>query len=315
MELSREFPRVITSSARASFSKCEQRFFNEVVLGLQSKGQTSVHLTAGAAYAAALEGYRSEYEATQDYDAAVARGLEALIKSYGPNDYEGETKTFDLVVAAFVEYLFNYPPGKDHVRPLKLETKAAIEFSFVFEIPEVLHPQTKEPLLFAGRFDQLVEYNGAIFVFDDKTTSSMGPLWRKQWDLRSQFTAYTVGALEHGYQVAGAIIRGMAILKTKCSTAEAITYRPAWLVERWRERLVFDCKRMIEAWHSNYWPHRGEESDACTSYGICPFMTLCTSHDPKPYYSVYYDVQRWDPIARERIRGDLIPSELKGEAK
>jgi hypothetical protein len=92
----------------------------------------------------------------------------------------------------------------------------------------------------------------------------------------------------------------MGILKTECKTKEVLTYRPAWMIERWRERLVWDVKRMVKMWQDNYFPNTGEESGACSSYGQCQFHTLCTSLYPAGFIDVEYEVNRWDPIARER---------------
>jgi hypothetical protein len=301
-----EFPPVISASLRSLFNSCHAKAYWSEIVGLRPKA-TSVHLTAGAAYAAALEAYRRTYYGSgpfpseaDRYDEAVFRGLEALIKAYGPNDPDPkEKKQFDRVVAAFVEYLYVYPPTTDHVIPSYSHLGPRVEFSFAFEIADLRHPTTGDPLLFAGRLDQLADFNGALFIFDDKTASSITQHWRRQWDLRSQFTGYAVGCQLHGLNVAGAIVRGMAILKESCNTAEAITFRPQWMIDRWKTRLVWDVKRMLDAWNNNYWPTTGEESGECTNYGLCPFTVLCTAEAPDRFTDVYFDQGRWDPIARE----------------
>jgi hypothetical protein len=294
-----EFPRVISSSLRESFSRCPSKFYWDTIIGLVPKGMPSVHLTAGAAYASALEAMRKEFYTTGDYDKAVALGLEALIRSYGPEDPEPhETKTLDRTIHAYIEHLVQYPPATDHIKPTTGISGPRVEFSFTLELPQP-HPTTGEPLLFSGRFDQLAEFNGALFIFDDKTTGSLSKWWRQQWDLRSQITAYIAGAQTLGYDVVGAIIRGMSILKTKCDSQEAITYRPQWFIDRWKARLVYDVDRMLDCWNRNYWPNSGEENGGCTTYGLCNFYSLCTAESPDHYIDSMYDRQRWDPITRE----------------
>jgi hypothetical protein len=295
-----EFPRVISSSIREDFSRCPQKFFNSTILGIQPKGEEiNVHLTAGGAYAAALESLRREYYTTGDYDKAIASGLEALIKSYGPHDpHEGETKTLDRTIAAYIEHLVRYPPATDHIKPSMGPNGPRVEFSFALELP-FHHPVTNEPILFSGRFDQLADFNGALFIFDDKTTGSLSKYWRQQWDLRSQITGYVMGAQLLGYNVVGAILRGMAILKTKCDTQEAITHRPQWMIDRWKTRLFYDVERMLDMWYKGYWPHQGEENGACSTYGLCNYYALCTAAQPEHYIDVMYERKRWDPIDRE----------------
>lgn len=302
-----EFPPVISASLRSLFNGCHKKAFWSEIYGLRPKG-ANVHLTAGSAYAAALEAYRRSYwgsgafeSETDRYDEAVFRGLEALIKSYG--DYtppEGEKKTFDRVVAAFVEYLYAYPPTTDHVIPSYSHLGPRVEFSFAFEIADLKHPVSGDPILYTGRLDQLADFNGALFIFDDKTTGAgFSQHWRRQWDLRSQFTGYAVGCELHGIRIAGAIVRGMAILKTECKTVEAITYRPEWMIDRWKDRLIWDVKRMLTCWETNSWPNTGEESGECSNYGLCPFTVLCSSQHPENFIDVYFDRGRWDPILRE----------------
>src|SRR3990172_5087025 len=97
-----------------------------------------------------------------------------------------------------------------------------IEFSFAAAIPEVKHPETGDPILFCGRFDQLAEYNKMLFVEDEKTTTSLGEQWRNNWDLDSQFTGYVWGAKQFGLPVVGAIVRGIGLLKTKTTHQEVI---------------------------------------------------------------------------------------------
>jgi len=302
-----EFPKVITSSLRETFNVCHKKFYLETVCGTAPKGQ-NVHLEYGGAYAQALETFRMSYYGEkfsalpqrERYEEAVTDGLIALIAHWG--DYEpeeGATKNFDRLVGAYIEYLINYPPGTDHIQPSMFEGKPRVEFSFLFEIPGCKHPTTRDPLLFAGRFDMLGDFNGGLFVFDDKTTGAMGPTWAGQWDLRSQFSAYCYGARLNDKHVVGAIVRGMCVLKTMFKTREAIVYRPGWMVERWRKRLVWDVKRMIQMWEDDYWPNTGEESGGCTNYGGCPMKILCLSANETAFRNTYYKDYRWDPLARE----------------
>lgn len=303
------FPSAITASTRSLFNSCPEKFFNAVLCGLVIRGAANVHLTCGAAYADALEAFRHEYFTTGNYERAVALGLLALIRTYGSFDPpEGETKTFDRTVATFVEYLYRYPPAGDHVKPIIGAFGPNVEFSFTFEIPGCFHPTTGDPMLYGGNLDQLVEFNDAVFVYDDKTTGSMGKLWKRQWDLRSQFSGYVVGLKasmpEIAARLAGVIVRGMGILKTEIKSEEVIALRPDWMLERWKRRLVWDTQRMIQCWKDNYWPTVGEENGECTSYGICPFHTLCTSQYPERYIEVEYEVVRQDPLTHERVENE-----------
>lgn len=302
-----EFPKVLSSSIRDAYSLCPRKFQWEQINGWIGK-EDNEHLKFGSAYAAGLESYRRSYYGRKysDFTPAdrlsnsLADGVYAAIVEYG--DYEppeGSAKNYERLIGALVEYTLQYPPATDSCKPSMFQGEPRVEFSFTIEIPEVLHPVTKEPLLFSGRCDMLSDYNKGLFIFDDKTTGALGPSWANQWRLRSQFTAYTVGAQEHGFAVVGAIIRGIAILKTKYNLAEVIVHRPPHIVDAWKERLIHDAKRMVEMWHSGYWPQYGQENGGCSQYGGCPYQVLCESVNPDGYLKVYFQHARWDPVIRE----------------
>jgi hypothetical protein len=305
--LKEQFPTVLTSSLRETFNSCHKKSHYETILGIAPAGQ-NVHLEFGGAYASALETFRVAYYGEEyahltqreRYEEAVADGLIALMVKW--DDYtpeEGTTKNFDRLVGAYIEYLVSYPPETDHAKPSMFEGKPRVEFSFVFTIPDCYHPETGDPMLFAGRADMMVDFTGGLFIFDDKTCGQMGATWAKQWDLRSQFTAYVAGARMADYNVLGAIVRGMCILKTMFKTREALVYRPDWMVERWKKRLTWDTQRMIEMYNNDYWPNTGEESGACSNYGGCPFKLLCMSANEQQFLKTHYKEYRWDPMARE----------------
>jgi hypothetical protein len=302
-----EFPRVLSSSMREAFSLCPRKFQWEQIYGYIPK-EESVHLKFGSAYAAGIEAYRRSYYGSANkhlspsdkLSESLADGMYAAILDWG--DYEppdGVAKTFERLIGALVEYTLAYQPETDGCKPSMFQGEPRVEFSFTFEIPGIRHPTTGDPLLFTGRCDMLAEFNKGLFIFDDKTTGALGPSWANQWRLRSQFTAYTVGAQEAGHAVVGAIIRGIAILKTKYNLAEVITHRPPHIVEAWKKRVVHDAERMIEMWGSGYWPEYGQENGGCGQYGGCPYQMLCESVNPQGYLDVYFQNARWDPVVRE----------------
>lgn len=317
-----EFPRVITASLRESFNKCHRKFYLSTVTGTKPKGK-NIHLEFGGAYAAGLEYFRRGYygkkyanlDIRSRFHEAAVDGLIAILEKYG--DYvpaEGETKNFDRLVGAYIYYLTTYTPETDHIKPSIFNGEPRVEFSFLFEIPEVSHPVSGDPLLYAGRFDMLAVFNGALIVFDDKTTGAMGASWSRQWDLRSQFTGYCAGAQLADRPVIGAIVRGLCVLKTMYKTQESIQQRPKWMIERWKERLVWDTKRMIEMWNNDYWPHTGEESGACSDYGGCAFLPLCSSANEAAFRNTHFEDFRWDPLEREggKIEDAIADAQAQG---
>jgi len=311
-----QFPRVISSSSRGLMSICPQSYYREVICGLRLK-EANFHLDAGKAYAVGLETTRTIYydpsnsgipEADRA-EIAQARGLEAFIKSYGPDDppENQNHKNLRRMAGAFAEYFIHFPMATDKMQPMRnADGTPAVEFSFVFDIPGTAHPVTGEPILYSGRADMLAEWNKGIWVYDDKTASQMGANWRTQWELRSQFTGYIYAAQQHNINPVGAVVRGMCIPKVKGEPnyrhEEAFVTRTAPQVERWIDRLRHDVDRMIWYWNHDYWPHYGEENNGCNNYGSCAMRTLCSAADPNSIKDMYYKTYRWDPIEGKEIK-------------
>lgn len=295
------FPAVLDSSLMAAFRscprKCELEYFHH-----WKPAVPNVHLHAGAAYAAGLEAGRTAfYVDGLSPEDSVALGVGKVLSTYGDFDCPPESaKSLERTAGALEFYFDRYPLGQDQAIPLTLPGgKRGIEFNFVEPI-NILNPETGDPLLYAGRMDMACNYQGLALGEDDKTTSSLGASWPRQWDLRSQFTGYVWGAGKAGIKLDGFLVRGVSILKTKYDTLEAITYRPQWQVDRWYEQLLRDVSRMIQMWEEGYWDYSLDH--ACEEYGGCPFKPVCLHREPEAVLEMRFERRKWDPVTRQETR-------------
>ena len=292
------FPSAIDNTMRESFVNCPTKFYEAHILGLAPK-QPSIHLHAGAAFAKGLEvARRAFYELHYDEMDAVTLGTKAMVEAYGDFDEEygflDHNKSKANLLRAIHSYFIEYPLGVDTIIPLKTgDNRYALEFSFSVAT-KILHPVTGDPILYAGKFDMLGVRDGTLWVTDEKTTSSLGASWNKQWDLNSQFTGYCMGAREYGYPVAGAIIRGVGLLKTNITHAQCIIHRPDWQIARWWDQLHQDLNRMVACWKLDQWDHA--LGAACSAYGDCTFKPLCVSQEPDKWREMYFIERRWNPL-------------------
>ena len=215
----------------------------------------------------------------------------------------------------------------DHVQPFMTPKGPAVEFNFVLPIPNTKHPRTGQPVLYAGRFDLLGHMRGqtTLFVVDEKTASQLGPTWGNQWVIRAQFTGYVWGARSFRHPIAGAVVRGISILKEKYGNAEAIVYRQDWQINSWLENLRRDVEQMIIQWREleehglegcgttlddtgriveahlpNMVPFTQSLDQACSAYGGCPYLRLCDSPNPESFIPIYYRKHVWDPTERPK---------------
>lgn len=293
------FPEVIDNSMRSAFVQCPRKWYWSNIRRLRPQG-TNIHLHAGGTFARALEvGRKAFFERKLKPDEARAESLRAAYLHWGDTEApEGrENKSIENIALALDSYYDEYPFGQDPIIPYVAPNgQAAVEFSGAFPLNET-HPVTGNPLLYAIRFDMLGLYNDNLFVVDEKTASSLGQQWTNNWTLDSQFTGYCAGARAFGYPLAGAIIRGIGLLKTKITHQQAIIYRPDWVIDRWLEQLHRDVRRMKALWAEGYYDYALDKS-MCNSYGGCAFIRLCDSPQPESWVEQYYEYNDWDPLKK-----------------
>jgi hypothetical protein len=302
-----DFPLVWDNSMRSAFVECPQKFAWEYMHHFKSKAP-SVHLHAGGVWASALETtrmafYRDETPAPD----AVAQGLAHLVQAYGTFDPgRHDNKSCERLMEAFRYYWKAFPLETDPVQPYMGKNGPMVEFSFALPLDaSLIHPVTGEPIIYTGRADMVATYAGAVSIYDDKTTSSLGASWAGQWDRRSQFTGYVWAANAYGIPVTQVVVRGIALLKTSTNHAQALTVRTAHHIQEWHTQAVRDIRRAMECWKEGYWDLN--LADACSGYGGCLFKQPCMSSNPDPWLTGgNYAIRVWDPVNRTETDIPLI---------
>lgn len=324
-----QFPEIVDSSMLSSLKTCEALFEKQYIQHFKPKG-LSVHLHAGASFAKGLEVARTafftgeyhwmekvttisgesglpsktemvhkiEQRDPYDVDSSLACGLQALLTAYGDFDCpEDSAKSASRMAGAYEFYFSSYPLARGVDEPITLPSgRKGIEFSFA-EPCDVRHPHTGNPILIVGRMDAILQMFGGAFIEDDKTTSSLGASWSKQWDLRGQFSGYAWACKRSGIDVNGAVIRGVSILKTKYDTMQVVSYRPEWQLNRWYDEAMHWLERAKANWASGRWLHNLDH--ACAEYGGCAFRQVCLSQDEQPWLDTTFERRIWNPLLRE----------------
>lgn len=285
------FPEQISYTSHSMFRQCPQKWFYAYCSGFRKKMDKSVDLVAGAAFAAGLEAARkAHYDEGADPTDAALVGIEALIEAYGEDAWPEHTKNRQAMMGALYAYFTQWPLASDYLKPMPSPAGSGIEFKFAYPLP-IQHPALDQPLLYGGRLDMLAQYRdtGTLWTVDDKTASSLGPRWKNKFRLDSQGTSYVWAAQQHGYTVAGFIVRGTSILKRSYGHEEAYNPRSKWQIDDWYEQLLRDVQRMKftylhalgQSWDDiplmKERPDRALTQDACGAFGGCPFLDACGS--------------------------------------
>lgn len=291
----------------------------------------SVHLHAGAAYADGLEAARRAFfERGKPAPEAVEIGAAKAADVYGDFQPPQRSNKTRAAVADAIRYHFSkWPLGHDTYRPHRMEWR------FQVEIPGFRHPDDGGPIYYVGRPDTFGDIGEVMTIHDDKTATSLGAQWAKQWDLDSQFTGYWWAGQQLGVLPRGGanpvLIRGLSFLTPKFDEvpaepgepgaepvpvrgnkekwvrrvynregsfghAQALVYRPQWMIDRWFKQMTRDLNRMIHAYLNDEWDYALHKS-ACAAYGGCSYHDLCMSERPEEWIPLNYVKRKWDPLA------------------
>lgn len=293
------YPTFVDSSMLGAYKSCPRKFYYQYLRHLRGS-ETSIHLVAGGAFAAALETVRLLLWSPEPppFEDAIHAGRLTAIKHFENHDFEGENKDLPNILLAIEDYFLHFGVHDDPIQPfMRSNGKPAVEFSFAMPTG-IPHPETGEDILYVGRFDMVGERSiggkKQLFAVDEKTTGQLGPSWQKSWDLRSQFTGYCWAAQEHGYPVGGAIVRGMSFLKKSFGFAEVITYRAAHEIDAWKATTRDIIMQTIRDWESGIFYQNFDS--ACTSYSGCPYTLLCKTRDPERWVEANFVEVPWNPM-------------------
>lgn len=324
------FPDIIDASMLSTYKSCGRKFYLTYLEHLKGK-EPNVHLHAGKSFASGIEATRRAYyesvkpllakdekgfltQTGWEFDAslqgnaenAVATGLNVLFREYGDFSCPPESaKSLERMAGALEYYYTAYPLEHDSAVPIEMPGgKRGIEFSFALHLP-LKNPDTGYPILYCGRMDAITAFASGHFVTDEKTATSLGPSWARQWDLRSQFTGYCWATREHGIRCDGVLVRGISILKTKYDTQQAVSYRPDWQINRWYANMLVVVQRIIDEYlalcksgtlSETLFEHNLD--DSCTSYGNCGFYDACRSEDATTWLVTNFQRKKWNPLLR-----------------
>lgn len=293
------FPEAIDNTMITAYRACPRKFWWRHQQLLQ-RGDISIHLTSGGAFARGLEVTRKRYfEDNLPFEDAICHGAAALYEAYGHVEPipKYSNKSANNLVGALRYYFETWLIDRT-MQPWRPTPTArpCIEWNFSVPIPGINHPDTGLPLLYCGRFDMVGLFeNGMLLGEDDKTTGQLGQSWYDRWRLSNQILGYCWGAQAHNINLAGFTIRGVSLLKNNYGHAEAIVMVNPWQIARFVENLQTTLNKMLADYRKNIWAY--DFAGSCSAYGGCDYLPLCESPEPETWIPLSYHRSEWNPLA------------------
>lgn len=277
---------------------CLRKYYYTMIRGIRPKAQ-SVHLIFGGIYASALETfYKARAEGASVEDALRLIIRQAMEESWDheagrPIAFEDTKKTRPNLIRTLVWYIDQFArESADGITTYHLQSgKPAVELSFALEV--------EDNIILCGHLDRVVEFGGAKYVMDQKTTGgTVGTYYFEGFGLSNQMSCYTfAGQAVLDIPVKGVIIDAAQIAINFSRFERGITTRSRDQLTEWYENMKYTVRLAQSAASLDSWPMN---QTACGNYGGCPFRALC-SRSPgvrENYIKSDYTSHHWDPIER-----------------
>lgn len=279
----------------------------------------SVHLLFGGWYAMALEHYHKHRAHGMNEDDALCEVVhESLIATceyqvghengeptfiygnelqpdhtvlgYRPWESNHAAKTRENLIRSIVWYVDQFGDDDPLTTVTLASGEAAVEYSFRMEL--------SDDLIYCGHIDRLVEYNGDVYVQDQKTTgSTITPRYFAQFDPNSQMSGYTLaGQIIYSAPVKGVIIDAAQIAVGFTRFERGFTFRTEAKLEEWLESAKHHIRIAQEATRQGFFPMN---PSSCDKYGGCMFRDICSkSPEVRPQFLKGHFTKRkqWNPL-------------------
>lgn len=177
------------------------------------------------------------------------------------------------------------------------------EHSFVVELGKL----SGRPILYAGRFDQIIVWDKWTGPFETKTTTRLGYSYFKQFSPNLQVDGYCILCKALLGKCDGVYINAIAVTKTSehdkqhpKGKKEPKTGFLRYLSSRTEEQIVAAEKNIIKIAGTIDLFHRKDlfyqSKDRCEDYGSCEYKDICKSNFDKRIIEMRYKRQKWNPL-------------------
>ena len=262
------------------FQTCRKKYYWQMVRHLQTKTKSNALLFGGEIHDA--------------LDLHYTVGNEAALRHFGETfkNREGdELRTVEngLKMLEWYGKVYRHEPFKVLGKP---------ELGFVFPLGDIL---------WGGRMDLPVLWNGDLWIVEHKTTSILRGNYFNQFELDKQVTGYIMGAEAFlGKKCYGCLINAMQPWKElkrptyKSKKPEEHFVRcPVTRSKALKERFTLNVNRIVRdiLWcEENNEFYEAEKKDICFNYNYnCPYLDLCKYGEDERLVEKEYTVVKWEP--------------------
>lgn len=269
----------IDNFAITMFQTCPAKYFLRIKQQWTVRRKSAALGFGGAFHAGIAEWYRS---------GDPVRAFEAIDNSWPMESPVDDYRTKSKCLEVMAQYIQRHPSETFSV--IKLPSGPLIEVAFTIPTgrfldcgdcpPGVGHDdgtghcnicrQSLEEIDYGGIFDGGIEFSGAAYVLEHKTTSQLGDYYFNQFKPNNQVTGYVwAGRQLTGQRMGGALINAIGVYKVGATKfARQVTARSDQEINEWLDSVHYTCKQIQHCERTGQWPMW---TTGCTMYGKCEF--------------------------------------------
>lgn len=320
------------SVSLGALKRCE-KYYEYTILGNWTTRTRSVHLEFGGLYAAALERYAHAKASGSSHDTATLTMVRWALENSGervcavcggtgadpidetdrcgqcfgrgtgnrwkPWTPEGEAASLKNRYTLIRTLVWNVEDrlGTPFQTLILANGKPATELSFSFPLTEI----EGEEVSYCGHMDEVVTYEGAAWVKDDKTTkNSLDANYRQHFTPDNQMSGYTVaGKIVLQLPVRGVLVRAAQVGVNFNRFATFPVPRPQAVLDEWTRDAQVWIKRARENAERGFWPLNDRACFGCEFRKVC---AVSPSHRDAWLKEDYVQRKPWNPL---ETRGDV----------
>ncbi len=275
------------STSLGALKTCPRKYFYSIIRGLQPKSKP-LPLIYGIHYHAALEYYDHRAAEGMEHEEAVRVTVRYCLRLEGKlyEDDEGEDpyrympretdctkRTRENLTRSIVWYLEQY--RNDPAKTVIMKNgKPAVELTFKMEIP--MTSPDGSPMLLCGHMDRVVEFAGATYVMDHKTTgAAFGDRFWNGFYPNNQVSLYTLAStVVLGEDTRGVIISACQLLVNSCRFARRQIHITQSQTQEWLTEAIQWIEIAQTFAEQEYWPMN---ETSCGNYNGCEFRKVCSA--------------------------------------
>lgn len=161
-----------------------------------------------------------------------------------------------------------------------------------------------------GRIDKILDWDGACYVMDHKTTSRLGYEFFYKIKPNMQFDGYIWAARQLGYPTcSGIVLDALLVAKGLCIPAQLAKLQPLGRdhstrtdkeLEDYINKICFIVEDIRKCYETGVWY---ENTESCCDFISCPYRTICKEEKSlhERIAAVDYKVEMWDPRKEEHV--------------